>query len=179
MKNCIKCKKEKEITEFYAHPKMSDGHLGMCKACVKTRAKSRHHKLMKDPEWAENEKTRNREKFHRLHKNWKQSDPEIKRKARAKWADKYPEKIKAGDLSRKIKCPKGYEKHHWSYEEKNAKDVIIVERDGHYYFHRHHIYDQEQMAFRNNKGVLMNKEDNIDFLDANKFKFSYFTTEQK
>jgi hypothetical protein len=34
-KTCFKCGKEKDINEFYKHPKMGDGHLGKCKNCTK------------------------------------------------------------------------------------------------------------------------------------------------
>ena len=35
MKTCFKCHKEKELDEFYAHPRMKDGHLNKCKECTK------------------------------------------------------------------------------------------------------------------------------------------------
>ena len=34
-KICFKCGETKSIADFYAHPKMSDGHLGKCKICTK------------------------------------------------------------------------------------------------------------------------------------------------
>ena len=41
VKTCIHCGKVKGLGEFYAHPRMADGHLNACKECVKAAAKSR------------------------------------------------------------------------------------------------------------------------------------------
>lgn len=32
---CFKCNRTLSVTEFYAHPQMSDGHLGKCKECTR------------------------------------------------------------------------------------------------------------------------------------------------
>lgn len=35
MKTCKRCLEQKEITEFYRHHAMADGHLSFCKPCVR------------------------------------------------------------------------------------------------------------------------------------------------
>jgi hypothetical protein len=34
-KTCFKCGKLKDLSEFYVHHRMTDGHLGKCKECAK------------------------------------------------------------------------------------------------------------------------------------------------
>ena len=44
LKKCFKCGKEKERSEFYAHPRMTDGLLGKCKECAKKDATEHRNK---------------------------------------------------------------------------------------------------------------------------------------
>ena len=34
MKRCLKCRRNKSLTEFYRHPSMKDGHFNKCRSCV-------------------------------------------------------------------------------------------------------------------------------------------------
>jgi len=38
MKICFKCGGEKDLDDFYKHPKMADGHLNKCKECTRADA---------------------------------------------------------------------------------------------------------------------------------------------
>lgn len=44
MKRCRKCGNEKELDDFYRHPKMADGYLNICMVCVKQLAKEHREK---------------------------------------------------------------------------------------------------------------------------------------
>src|ERR1700760_3015968 len=127
MKICFKCLLTKSIDEFYKHPAMSDGHLNKCKSCTKEDTKSREIILKNtSPDWLEKEKKRHREKYHKLNYKVKHK-PNIEKKRRIieTYKNKYPEKIKAKNLSNRIKPKiKGNHLHHWSYKIEHCKDVI-------------------------------------------------------
>jgi len=149
-KICFKCGVEKELTEYYAHKQMGDGHLNKCKDCARKDVDEREKKLRTDPNWVEKEKIRSREKYHRLnYKNIHKPTPERKKEIMKAYHDRYPEKKISRSMLGKTK-PKvsGNELHHWSYNIEHAKDVIELTVLDHNKAHRYMIYDQERMMYR-------------------------------
>ena len=164
-KICLRCNVEKEITEYYVHKQMADGHLNICKTCKRADAKNNTDTKKKDPNWVEKEKERGRNKYRRLYKGIK-IPTEVKRKAIQKYNEKYPEKYKARIYSGKIKVPKGLHAHHWSYNDEHMTDVIFINIQDHYTAHRFMVYDQERMMYRGLDGILLDtKQAHIDYIN--------------
>ena len=55
-KVCRDCGAEKELSEFYKHPQMADGHLNKCKVCVRARTQKYRHEHLEH--YAQYEKAR-------------------------------------------------------------------------------------------------------------------------
>jgi len=150
MKKCIKCGVEKEISEFHNHKQMADGTINKCKVCVRAYVKGYNIEKLLDPDFHELEKERQREKYYRLgYKEKHKPSTDSKRVAIKKHKEKYPEKVACQSLSQDLPRKDGCHLHHWCYKEEFAKDVIELEIANHYLLHRHIIYDQEFMMYRN------------------------------
>ena len=57
-KTCFKCGKEKDLSEFYKHSQMKDGHLGKCKECTKNDVTIHYHKNISKMAIYERERTK-------------------------------------------------------------------------------------------------------------------------
>lgn len=143
-KKCIKCNNIKSLDQYYRHIQMSDGHLNKCKECTKLDSLKRYNTIISDPEHLEKERKRHRLKYHRLHDKWNKSNKDH----REKWNKKFPEKIKAKNICRKVPMDDGYQRHHWSYNKEHLINVIKVKSSEHKFYHRFLNYDQKQMMYR-------------------------------
>lgn len=104
MKHCIKCGVEKELSEYYGHKKMSDGHLGKCKECCKKDNALRIAEKSKDPQWLIKEAERCRLKTLRYKDKYKPSQSK-KRESIRQYRKSHPEKYFAHREVRKaVKC---------------------------------------------------------------------------
>ena len=81
IKSCRRCGEAKPLTEFYAHKKMADGHLNVCKECVKNRVKTHR---------AENDSVREYDRWrYQNHPDRKNRGKENSKRYRAKNPEKY------------------------------------------------------------------------------------------
>jgi len=163
MKKCFKCGLEKDLSEYYKHPNMGDGHLGKCKDCTKKDSDKRERKLRNNPDWVEKEKSRAREKYHRLYTGGvHKPSSEKKIQAMRRYREKFPEKYAAKSyMGNRIKpLINGNQLHHWSYNKEHCIDVIELSVREHNKSHRYMIYDQERMMYRriDNNELLDTKE---------------------
>ena len=159
-KKCFKCNEVKPLSEFYKHPLMPDGRVNKCKTCTKKDCADNYFKNMKNPEYIEKERKRNRIKSR--NRNNKANSENNK-----KYFDKYPEKSVCKNLCAKLKKPfEGAEKHHWSYNIEHAKDVIWLSKNHHMKAHRFIVYDQERFMYRrfDNNILLDTKEAHSNFI---------------
>jgi hypothetical protein len=65
MKKCFKCNQLFNLSEFYKHSKMPDGHLNKCKSCTKLDVENRRKEKSNDIDWVLSERKRHREKSKR------------------------------------------------------------------------------------------------------------------
>lgn len=173
-KKCFKCEKTLQISEFYVHKQMADGHFNKCKECTKTDVIKREKELRNDPEWVMKERKRGRDKYYRLeYKDLYKPSTEKKKETIKKYLQKYPEKALATKYTEIfLTKTSGMNLHHWSYNQEDWLDIIELSIKDHNFFHRYAIYDQERMMYRNLDGILLDtKKKHLKYFEKCKIKY--------
>jgi len=147
MKVCFKCNEEKPLLEFYKHSQMADGHVNKCKICNKLDVKKDYYRKSSDSIFVENERIRGKEKYHRL--NYKERQKDLNKNKPWKHNQIYK------NLSRKFKVPKGFELHHWNYNNDFLTDVMILKIKEHRQAHTHLVLDEVLLIFKTKDGLLL------------------------
>lgn len=103
----------------------------------------------------EDERARNREKYHRLYKGVRRPYTENVKAAYLGYRLKYPEKYEAGKAIRNWNRKPGIDFHHWSYRQEHYKDTLELPKKDHAKAHRFLVYDQKQLMYRTLTGTLL------------------------
>lgn len=82
---------KKELSEFYKHKRMPDGHLNICKDCKRSDARKDYDKNKQSIEWIFKERERTRERNIRLGYSSKYRHLDRKQYSK-RWQERYPEK---------------------------------------------------------------------------------------
>ena len=146
-KICFKCGEQKEKKEFYKHSQMADGYVNKCKTCTKLDVKKDYYRKSADLIFVEKERIRAKEKYHRL--NYKERQNTLNKNK--PWKNLSVCK----NLHRKFKVPKGFELHHWNYNNEFLTDVIVLKIKDHRQAHTHLILDTTVLMFKTKTGDLL------------------------
>lgn len=154
-KTCFKCGVLKDLSDYYTHKQMADGHLNKCKDCTKQDIHRRHKQLQANPDWVAAEAERHRLKAKKSYYK-RRNLGLVKHKPSKEYRTKYPEKYKAHSAVGKLPRKAGIHNHHWSYKEEHWLDVIPLKDNFHVFLHRYLRYDKDNMCYKTKEGLLLN-----------------------
>lgn len=162
MKKCSKCKEVKQLREFHKDSGRTDGIDTTCKSCKKEKDRLKHLRLRETPEYREANKLRCKEWCDDM-----RNDPEYKEKESKRGKERQkdcPEKRSAYHRSVfHIKCPVGFERHHWSYKIENAIDVFILPLEIHREIHCYLVFDKKELCYRTTTGDLLDTRSKSEY----------------
>jgi hypothetical protein len=167
MKECFKCNVVKPLDQFYKNGAMADGRVNKCIPCNLLDVKENYNKKLLKVGFIEAERERHREKYYRLEYKVKHKpSPDKKKEIMLTYKLKYPEKVKAKNLSSSNKSTvAGNHLHHWNYNIAFAKDTIELEPKQHATIHRFIRYDQETFMYKDlDNNLLDTKEKHLDYI---------------
>ena len=159
IKKCIACGIEKDLSEYYKHSEMKDGHLNKCKECVKKYAVKYGYKTRSTEEGLEKERQRGRDKYKRLKYKCKQYELRQKRQ----WALSSDYKSLRKKVNKKYDIPDDYELHHWNYNDINS--VFIINRFLHKRIHSVLTFDNKSLCYKKNGQLIDSKEKHLSVLE--------------
>ena len=165
-KICTQCNIEKSLNAYYFRTD-TNTYRNKCQECRSIKYKEKWQETLQNEEAHKIEVERSRKKYYRLnYKEIQKASPEKIRITKQKYRVKYPEKDRASYLAKiAISCDIGFDRHHWSYNVENAKDVIILSKKLHAKIHRFLKYDQAEMKYRTLEGILLNtKEEHYNYI---------------
>ena len=156
MAECKKCILEKG-SNFYKND-------STCKDCRCKLSRNNYSVKSKDVKFLESERERAKDKYHRL--GYKEKQLEWDKDKPWKKTSTYK------NLNRDLKIPKGINAHHWNYNDKYLRDVIIIERFEHRRAHELLILDLDKRIYKTLNGVYLDtKVKHIEYLKENNIIF--------
>jgi hypothetical protein len=132
-KQCFKCKQVKDLSEFYKHSQMADGHLNKCKSCAKKDVQQNYDIKIEDPLFVEKERKRGRDKYYRL--NYRLRESTCKNDICKGTHRKYKNII-----------PFNCEIHHWNYNKPDS--FFILPKKTHSRIHNLIVYQSDTKIFK-------------------------------
>ena len=153
MAKCKKCNLEKG-SNFYKNDTT-------CKVCRCSLVRKRYLLNSKSDDWLNKERLRQRDKYSRL--NYKEKQKIWDKDKPWKKTSTYK------NLNRDLKIPKGFNAHHWNYNNEYLKDIIVIERFEHRRAHEFLVLDLDKKIYKTLDGCyLETKKDHIKYLKQNK-----------